>query len=206
MGKRFFLGPRASRDIVIPHFGHLKIDTHTPSLCHFWISWELGRVRHRKDGDRREPSTELQNGSSEMYVTYWKLRPYFIVFTTKLSVYYFHFVCWCWCLKKKKKKKDSYKSVGAFLSSHDSHIETEDRDKGISLSSVSMCRSVISHQLHFFSVRWREIRFYCASDSHANVKALECSTNRSRWTRQAPTFHSQGTWHHHIWSLWLICR
>lgn len=28
----------------------------------------------------------------------------------------------------------------------------------------------------------REIRFYCLSDNHANVKAVECSTNRSRWT------------------------
>lgn len=52
----------------------------------------------------------------------------------------------------------------------------------------------------------REIRFYCLSDNHANVKAVECSTNRSRWTWQAPPFHSQGTWHHHIWSRWLICR
>lgn len=29
---------------------------------------------------------------------------------------------------------------------------------------------------------------------------------RSRWTQQAHPSHSQGTWHHHIWSRGLICR
>lgn len=39
----------------------------------------------------------------------------------------------------------------------------------------------------FFPIQWNEISFSCRSDSHANVKALECSTNQSRWTWQNPS-------------------
>lgn len=85
--------------------------------------------------------------------------------------------------------------------------ENQDRPFPTFQKMKDFCSSAVFRRLHFFfSAQWREIRFYCLSDSHANVKALECSTNPSRWIRQAPTFLSQGTWHHHIWPQWLICR
>lgn len=46
---------------------------------------------------------------------------------------------------------------------------------------------VIWPQLHFSPLLRREIRFYCPSDSHANVKVLECSTERSRWIKTSPS-------------------